>query len=182
MGAMASQITSLTIVYSTVYLDADQRKHHSSASLAFVRGIHRKSVNSPHKWPVSRKMSPFDDAIMKNGDIRSTHVVWPTGKCAYFWAWIYCTYMIHKCACPMQLNYPQTNMVCLHIIPRANDIKMHLSMVFLMFVLHDSGLYILRCRIPSVKVNLCLPPYFSSHLCKTYVLTQYQKRIYSLSY
>ena len=42
MGAIASQITSLTIVYSTVYSDADQRKHHSSASLAFVWGIHRE--------------------------------------------------------------------------------------------------------------------------------------------
>ena len=41
MGAMASQITSLNIVYSTVYSDAHQRKHQSSASLAFVRGIHR---------------------------------------------------------------------------------------------------------------------------------------------
>ena len=37
MGAIAPQITSLTIVYSTVYSDADQRKHQSSASLAFVR-------------------------------------------------------------------------------------------------------------------------------------------------
>ena len=55
MGAVASQITSLTIVYSTVYSDADQRKHQSSASLAFVRGIHRGPVNSPHKWPVTRK-------------------------------------------------------------------------------------------------------------------------------
>ena len=41
MGAIASLITSLTMVYSTVYSDADQRKHQSSASLAFVRGIHR---------------------------------------------------------------------------------------------------------------------------------------------
>ena len=45
MGAIASQITSLTIVYSIVYSDADQRKHQSSASLAFVRGIHRGPVN-----------------------------------------------------------------------------------------------------------------------------------------
>ena len=64
MSAIASQITSLTIVYSTVYLDADQRKHQSSASLAFVRGIHLGAVNSPHKWPVTRKMFPFDDVIM----------------------------------------------------------------------------------------------------------------------
>ena len=64
MGAMASQITSLTTVYSTVYSDADQRKHQSSASLAFVRGIHRGPANSPHKWPVTRKMFPFHDVIM----------------------------------------------------------------------------------------------------------------------
>ena len=47
MGATASQITSLTIVYSTVYSDADQRKHQGSASLAFVRGIHRGPVQFP---------------------------------------------------------------------------------------------------------------------------------------
>ena len=64
MGAIASQITSLTIVYSTVYSDVDQRKHQSSASLAFVRGIHRRPVNSPHKWPVTRNMFPFDDVVM----------------------------------------------------------------------------------------------------------------------
>ena len=64
MGAKASQITSLAIVYSTVYSGADQRKHQSSASLVFVRGIHRGPVNSPHKWPVTRKMFPFDDVIM----------------------------------------------------------------------------------------------------------------------
>ena len=64
VGAIASQITSITIVYSTVYSDADQRKHQSSASLAFVWGIHRGPVNSPHKWPVTRKMFPFDDVIM----------------------------------------------------------------------------------------------------------------------
>ena len=64
MGAIASQITSLTIVYSTVYSGADQSKHQSSASLAFVWGIHRGPLNSPHKWPVTRKMFPFDDVIM----------------------------------------------------------------------------------------------------------------------
>ena len=64
MNTMASQITSLTIVYSTVYSDADQRKHQSSASLPFVRGIHWWPVNSPHKRPVTRKRFPFDDVIM----------------------------------------------------------------------------------------------------------------------
>ena len=64
MGTMASQITRLTIFYSTVYSGADQRNHQIPASRAFVWGIHRWPVNSPHKWPVTRKMFPFDDVIM----------------------------------------------------------------------------------------------------------------------
>ena len=66
MGVMASQITNLTIVYSIVHSGADQRKHQSSASLAFVQGIHQWLVDSPHKWPVTRKMFSFDDIIMPN--------------------------------------------------------------------------------------------------------------------
>ena len=42
-----------------------KRKHQSSASLAFVRGIHRWPRNSPHKGPITRKTFPFDDAIMR---------------------------------------------------------------------------------------------------------------------
>ena len=64
MSAMASQITGVSIIYSTVCSCADQRKHQSSASLAFVGGIHRWPVNSPHTGPVARKMFPFDDIIM----------------------------------------------------------------------------------------------------------------------
>ena len=59
MVTMASQITSLTIVYLTVYSGADQRKHLSSTSLPFVRGIHRWPVNSPYKGPVRQKMFPL---------------------------------------------------------------------------------------------------------------------------
>ena len=61
---MTSQITSLTIVYSTVYSGTDERKHQSSASLTFVRGIHWWLVNSPHIGPVMWKTFPFDDVIM----------------------------------------------------------------------------------------------------------------------
>ena len=64
MGVIASQITSLAIVYSVVYSDADQWKHQSSASLAFVRRIHRGPVNFPHERSVTRKLFPFDDVIM----------------------------------------------------------------------------------------------------------------------
>ena len=72
MSAMASQITSLTIVYSTVYSRRRSKKHQSSASLAFVRGIHRWPVNSPHTGPVTRKMFPFDNVIMIN-DVRHSY-------------------------------------------------------------------------------------------------------------
>ena len=64
INVMASQTTSLTIVYSTVCSGADQRKHQSSASLAFVRGIHRWTVSSLHTGPVTWKMFPFDDVII----------------------------------------------------------------------------------------------------------------------
>ena len=64
MGAMAFQITSLRIVYLTVYSGADQRKHQSYASLAFVREFPRWPVNFPNKRPVTLKMFPFDDVTM----------------------------------------------------------------------------------------------------------------------
>ena len=73
MGVMASQIPSLTIVYTTVYSGADQRKYQSSTSLAFVQGIHRWPVSSPHKWPVTRKMFLFDDVIVSNNMEMSRH-------------------------------------------------------------------------------------------------------------
>ena len=74
MSVIASLITSLTIVYLSVYSGAGQGKHQSSASLAFVRGIHRRPVNSPHKGPVTRKMFPFDDVIMNTAS--SIHTPW----------------------------------------------------------------------------------------------------------
>ena len=64
MSAMASQITGVSSVYSRVCSGANQIRHQSSVSLAFVRGIHRWPVNSPHKGSVTRKIFPFDDFIM----------------------------------------------------------------------------------------------------------------------
>ena len=75
LNVMASQVTSLTIVYSTVYSGTDQRKHQRSASLAFVWGIHRWPVNSPHKGPVTRKMFPFDDVIMCPSSFSSMYLL-----------------------------------------------------------------------------------------------------------
>ena len=93
MGAIASQITSLTIVYSTIHSAADERKHQSSASLAFVREIHRSPVNSPHKWPVTRKVFPFDDVIIV------TQIMFQWGRvigvlCEFrsWWSIFFCVY------------------------------------------------------------------------------------------
>ena len=69
MSAMASQITSVSIVCSTVCSGADQRKHQISASRASVKGIHRWPLNSLHnKGPVTRKMFPFDDVLGITGE------------------------------------------------------------------------------------------------------------------
>ena len=72
MSAMASQITGVSIVYSTVCSGADQRKKLSPASLACVSGIHRSPMNSPHNGSVTRIMFPFDDVIMR-GCVSSWH-------------------------------------------------------------------------------------------------------------
>ena len=64
MSAIASHNTDVSTVYLTGCSGADQRKHQSSVSLAFMRGIHRWAVKSPHKGPITRKMFPSDDVIM----------------------------------------------------------------------------------------------------------------------
>ena len=71
MSAMASQ-SNVSIGCSAVCSGADQRKHQSSAALVFVMGIHRWSVGSPYMYigPVTRKMFPFDDVIMRDRTIR----------------------------------------------------------------------------------------------------------------
>ena len=104
MSLMTSQITSLTIVYSTSYSGVDQRKHQSSASLAFVRGIHRGPVNSPHKRLVTRKMFPFDDVIMyvlMNAPIAYVDIyihrkTLPLYICIYFLKSMLVRYIHHK--------------------------------------------------------------------------------------
>ena len=66
MGAMASQIASLTIVYFNRLLTRKSKK----TSKLRVTGpcVGNSPVNSPHKWPVTRKMFPFDDVIMVFGN------------------------------------------------------------------------------------------------------------------
>ena len=76
---MASQITSVSIIDSTVCSGEDQRKHQSSASLVFVMAIHRWPVNSPQKGPVTRKMLPFDDVTGSDNGLspgRCQTIIW----------------------------------------------------------------------------------------------------------
>ena len=77
MRAMASPIIGVSIVYSTICSGADQRKHQSTASLVYVRRVHRWPVDSPHKGPVTREMFPFDDIIMDcTTFVNPTHFAW----------------------------------------------------------------------------------------------------------
>ena len=108
MGIIASQITRLTIVYSTVYSGDDQRKHQSSALLAFVRGIHRRPMNSPHKGPVTRKcfhlmtssciISLLDSVILRKENYRDGELCYrwwyaiAVDKYIHIWC---CSYMIY---------------------------------------------------------------------------------------
>ena len=92
MSAMTSQITGNTIVCSTVCSGADQRKHQSSAPLALVRRIHRWPVNSPHKGPVTRKIFPFDDVIMR--------VFILSG----WWCFVGCARKVHGMSCLIVVN------------------------------------------------------------------------------
>ena len=113
MIAMASQITSLTIVFSPVFSGADQRKYQSSASLVFLREIHRWPVNSTHKRPVTRKMFAFDNVIMYSGAFGSTTGFWwsisrylwcivSDNRCTYaFWLFLcdeFSTYTVSEIA------------------------------------------------------------------------------------
>ena len=110
MSEIASQITSLTIVYSTVLSGADQSKHQSSVSLAFVWEIHRWPVNFPHKWPVTRKIFPFDDVIMVTNFCNRNHCLtcasilqpWQT----HWWPVCHCLGIIH--------NWTATIAMCEH--------------------------------------------------------------------
>ena len=76
MNVMFSQIIRVSIVCSSVCSGANQRKHQSSVSLTFVNGIHRRTVDSPHKGPAMRWMSPFDDVIMSNTRYRQLLQIW----------------------------------------------------------------------------------------------------------
>ena len=156
MGAMASQITSLIIIYSTVYSGADQRKHQSSASLAFVWGIHRWPVNSPHKWPVTRKSIPFHDVI-----VRRAGLLWSQQD--FEWRW---SVPLFKCLTVLEFSFILFDL-CL-LITFCNFIMNYIPIVtFWIFTYHKIWIlssywiiYFLAClevswRVVSYLVSVC---------------------------
>ena len=96
MSAMAAQITSLLVAYSTVYSGAGQRKHQSSTSLAFVRGIHRWPVNSPHKGPVTRKTFHLMTSSCSASILGSCAQRWKVGWCYHAIAYIGAGYRMNN--------------------------------------------------------------------------------------
>ena len=120
IDTIASQISTLASVYSAVYSGADQRKHQSCAWLAFVRGFHRGPVNSPHKWPVTRKMFPFDDVIMM-----ARHI-------PFFVFWCACgTWWLLPIVTGFELYYYAWNIVSSHGIARYGIIyQEHLAICY----------------------------------------------------
>ena len=117
MSTIASQITSLTIVYSNVYSGVDQRKHQSSASLAFVRGIHRGPVNSPHKGPVTRKMFPFDDVIMNILLYRMFPNRWRFHRASHHWytTW-FCQVILETCSWHSAKSTSKETVFCVRLL------------------------------------------------------------------
>ena len=104
MTAMASQITSVSFDCSTVCSGSDRRKHQSSASLAFVGGIHWWPMNSPHKEPLTPNMFPYDDIIMNHRRLNAllvpSELIWRVTK--YYWknhwsykSWGVCYAIVH---------------------------------------------------------------------------------------
>ena len=129
MGTMASQITSLTIVYSTPYSGADQRKHQSFASLAFVLGIHRGPVNSPQMVSNAENVSIW----------WHHHVIQDTLP----WSWTRfhtLTKMIQNLRndteWPTGVNYSMWSRVCINKYSASSSIDFGLHK--LSFVVHES--------------------------------------------
>ena len=105
-SAMASQITGVPIVTSTVCSCSDQRKHQSSASLAFFRGIHRSPANSTQKGPVTRKCfhlmtSPWISSVSFDRQLTDCDPMTPSGATVFCWA---SRHKLNYCWCVVHLG------------------------------------------------------------------------------
>ena len=141
MGAISSQNTSLTIVYSTVDSDVDQVKYQSSASLAFVRGIHRGPGNSPHKWPVTRTMfhlmtsswicitHAHRDAVMMSIILAIDLIARPGGKSGVCTSLV--TSLLYSVACCGGSCYNAHGCISLNVIFLKMSVQIGIKNIFL---------------------------------------------------
>ena len=157
MSAMASPITSLTVVYSAVWSCTYQSKCQSSAALAFVRGIYRSPVNSPHKWSVTREMFPFDDVVMRTKIFNILRY----RRSIFTWVWrnidihhigaLVTMYWIHR----LIYSWHANNKVFLHIDPgtvSSNSCKLRSGAKYL----------------PLRQVSLWLTSPYALMICRTF--------------
>ena len=122
MSAMASQITGVSIVSSTVCSGADQIKYQSSASLDSVRKNHRWPLDSPHKGPVRRKMFPFDDVIIFPISSRFTTTSFLVAI----------SFSLHRCLFFIPSTVPPNNAEC-NGLRNLMHIPFHCQLLFLKF-------------------------------------------------
>ena len=165
---MASQITSLTIVYPAVYSGADQGKHQSSASLAFVRGIHRWPVNSPQKWSVTWKVFPFHDVI--NLFVRMHLLAMRAASTDI--EWIYGWNMIYALILPIEfyiIRHCSALSTCSSLRPRQNGHHFADDIFKCIFLNKNLGI--------SLKVSLKFVPTVRSHYMNQWLLVNW--RIYA---
>ena len=134
MSAMTSQITGFTIVSPTVCSGADQRKHQSSTSLAFKRGIYLWLVNSQHNGPVTRKMFPLDEVIVWRNFGRLDNSMWPIDPIWHrvFWS-------VTHCDLSIQWLHHGIDALCSNCTPQRYA--------------HDSRFVSLSCGVPLVDFN-----------------------------
>ena len=119
MSALASQITSLTIVYSTTWPRSRSKITSKLRVTGLCRGIHRWPVNSQHKGPVTRKMIPFDEVIIDHGNLG-------------FYFHYYCVvYGVCKYSATPGLNVV---FICLHITLQLCAFNFPISLVMLVMI------------------------------------------------
>ena len=118
------------------HLWSDQRKHQSSVSLAFVWGIHRWAVNSPHKWPVMRKMFSFNDVIMACRDcIHTNSVNICSGSALHvrFWSFIWINHKLSS------IRSQQHNLVKYYLTFNFSIVKTYFKISSTKFLLFCTG-------------------------------------------
>ena len=178
MSTMVSQITSLASVYLTVHSGRDQRKHQSYSSLAFVRIIHRRPVNSPHKWSVTRKVFPFHDVIMK---YLVEYTIWKRKRDWTFWPLELIFGHCYRTAWPRILR--RSSATSYKITVSFHVIKYIFGTIFTNYIHSKLGLLALQSKIHDSRMTKFFPDKYEKyyqcishcmHFFATWTIKKYQ--------